>query len=73
MAGNTWSQWLGPKLRDPKRFDFRLASHSPLKTNAARYPPYTLPDAKRRELTAFWQWLRMTSPDGPGAPPTDEP
>ena len=72
IADDTGSRWLNPKLRDPKKYDFRLAPDSPLQAEAMRYPSYVLPEAKRRELSAFWKWLRVTSPDGPGAPPTDE-
>lgn len=73
MAGEAGSRWLDPKLRDPKHYDFRFAPDSPLRAEAARFPSYALPAAKQRELTAFWQWLRVTSPDGSGAPPADEP
>lgn len=72
QAHDVGGRVLDPGLRDPAHFDFRLRPNSPLYAGRARWPQFALPDAKRREMQAFFAWLRV-GPDGPALPPAGEP
>ncbi len=72
QAADTGSRLIDPKLVDPRNDDFRIAPDSPLYAQRARWPQYQLPAARLREMRAFFAWLGCP-PEGPSAPPKDEP